>query len=269
MPTKPLSGKPAGKTRKPIKPIKPIKPMGTKPLVIFMTCILAAIVGFSVYYFFKSPSAPRLTADAAKAQGESPGTDIAAGPVQMAVSKAKLQLETVDGKAAVKVLVDRVPGPDGRDVTYRFDWTLNGQPAGDGSDSLSGFKQGDRVAAKITPVEGDKPGQARFIDLLVNNMPPRVVESKYVGFDGKTYTYQVTGAGQEGVPLSYTLEDAPQGMTINSRTGLITWDIKEGDHGERTFKVKIDDGKSGFAIHPVKVDIPKPSQETKPVEQSQ
>jgi hypothetical protein len=267
MPTKPLPGKPVRKVK---KPIKPVKPMGSRPLVIYMACVLVAIVGLSAYYLLKSPSAPPgFKADAAKVQGESPGADIAAGPVKMAVSKAKLQLETVDGKGAIKVIIDRAVGSDGRDVVYRFDWTLNGQPAGDGSDRLSGFKQGDRVAVKVTPVEGGTPGHGRFIDLVVNNMPPRVVESKHVGFDGKTYTYQVTGAGQEGVPLSYTLEDAPQGMTINSRTGLISWDVKEGDHGERTFKVKIDDGKSGFAIHPVKVDIPKPSQETKPVEQSQ
>ena len=185
---------------------------------------------------------------------------------QMAVSKAKLQLEAAEDKAVIRVVIDKATGTDGRDVIYKFDWTLNGQPAGDGSDRMSGFKRGDRVAVKVTPIEGDKPGQARFLDFLVNNMPPQVAESKQVSFDGKTFTYQVKGADQDGDTLSYALEDAPQGMTINPQTGLVTWQIKDNDYGEKTFKVKIDDGKSGAVIHTVKVDIPKPSQDAKPPE---
>ena len=130
-----------------------------------------------------------------------------------------------------------------------------------------GIKRGDRVGVKVTPVEGDKPGQARFLDVLINNMPPQVTESKQVSFDGKTFVYQVKGTDPDGDTVSYALEDAPAGMTINSQTGLITWPIKENDYGEKIFKVRIDDGKSGTAIHPVKVDISKPSQEEKPSEE--
>ncbi|MBP1748248.1 MAG: dystroglycan-type cadherin-like protein [Deltaproteobacteria bacterium] len=239
--------------------------MGSRTIVIIVVVVLAGIVGVMGYYFFKGPSAPSGGPSAAPSPNavEGPGMNVAAGSVQMAVAKAKLQLETAEDKSMIKVVIDKVTGTDGREVTYKFNWTLNGQPAGDDSDRLSGFKRGDRVAVKVTPIEGDKPGQARFLDFLVNNTPPRVAESKQVGFDGKTFTYQVRGADQDGDTLSYALEDAPQGMTINSHTGLATWPIKENDYGERTFKVKIDDGKSGVAIHTVKVDISKSSQEVK------
>ena len=267
MPTKPQTNQPV---RRPVrKPVKPVKPMGSKPVIIIVVFILVLIVGAMAYYFFKSPAKPAAGPSAGKPQGtaEGPGTDGAEGSVQMAVAKAKLQLETVDGKATIKVVIDRAPGTDGRDVVYKFDWTLNGQPAGDGSDRLAGFKRADRVGVKVTPVEGDKPGQARFLDFLVNNMPPQVTESKQVSFDGKTFVYQVTGSDPDGDTLTYALEDAPEGMTINSQTGLVTWQVKENDFGEKTFKVKINDGKSGVATHPVKVDIPKPAEEQKPSEE--
>lgn len=264
MPTKPAARRPV---RRPGKPIKRVKPISSPPFVITVIAILAVIAGIMAYYFFKSAPAPvdgrsasqtKSTIDGPIAEGG------AAGDVQMAVAKAKLQIETADNKPVVKVVVDKVTGTDGREVIYKFDWTLNGQRAGDGTDRLSGFKRGDRVGVKVTPVEGDKPGQARFLDFMINNMPPQVAESKQVSFDGKTFTYQVKGFDPDGDTLSYTLMEAPQGMTINSQTGLITWPIADGDYGEKTFKVKIDDGKSGSAIHPVKVDIPKPSEETKP-----
>lgn len=242
--------------------------MSSKPVIIVIVVILVLVVGVMAYYFLKSPPGQTAGLSAGKPQGtiEGQGADGAAGPVEMAVAKAKLQFETADGKTLIKVIIDRATGADGRDVVYKFDWTVNGQPAGDGTDRLGGFKRGDRVGVKVTPVEGDKPGQARFLDVLINNMPPQVAESRQVSFDGKTFVYQVKGTDPDGDTVSYALEDAPQGMTINSQTGLITWPITEKDYGERTFKVKIDDGKSGVATHPVKVEIPKPPQEEKPSE---
>lgn len=268
MPTKPTVKKPVRPVR---KPIKPVKPMGSRPVVIVIVIVLVAIVGLMGYFLFKKPPAPTGGPSAVTSRGpaEGPSADTTGGgEAQMAVARARLQQETADNKAFIRVIIDKVTGTGGREVVYRYEWTLNGQPAGDSSDRVTGFKRGDRVAVKITPVEGDKPGQARFIDLLVNNMPPRIAESKQTGFDGKTFTYQVKGADEDGDTLSYALENAPQGMTINSQTGLVTWPVGENDYGERTFQVKIDDGKSGTAIHPVKVDIQKPAQEAKsPAEQ--
>jgi hypothetical protein len=268
MPTKSPAKQPV---RRPVRrPIKPVRPMGSKPVIIVVVVILVLIVGAMAYYFFKSPPKPAAGPSAGQSQGAAggPGADGASsGGVEMAVAKAKLQFETVDGKTIIKVIIDKAAGTNGREVTYKFDWTMNGQPAGDGTDRLSGFKRGDRVGVKVTPVEGDKPGQARFLDVLVNNMPPQVAESKQVSFDGKTFVYQVTGSDPDGDTLTYALEDAPEGMTINSQTGLVTWQVKENDYGEKIFKIKINDGKSGFATHPVKVDIPKPAEEQKPSEQ--
>ncbi len=270
MPTKPIRST-AGKRTDPVrKPLKPVKPMGSKPLVIIFVVIVAVILGATAYYFLKDPPAPAVTPSAggqAQTTTDGPGKDgLALSEVQRAVSKAKLQMEMTGDNTAVRVVIDKATDTDGRDVAYTFDWTLNGQPAGDGGERLTGFKRGDRVAVTVTPVEGDKPGQARLLEFLVNNTPPRVVESKQVSFDGKMFSYQVKGVDQDGDVLSYALENAPQAMTINSQTGLVTWPVKEADHGERTFKVRIDDGKSGSVIHTVKVDIAEPTPEAKGVE---
>jgi hypothetical protein len=266
MPTKPPIKKPVRPVR---RTLKPVKPMGSKPVIIVIVVILVVIVGIMAYYFLRTAPgpAPGTAGGQPQSAAEGPGANGVEGSPQMALAKARLQLETVDGKAAIKVVIDRATGTDGRDVVYKFDWTLNGQPAGDGSDRLTGFKRSDRVGVKVTPVEGDKPGQARFLDFVVNNMPPQVTESKQVSFDGKTFVYQVTGSDPDGDTLTYALEDAPEGMSMNSQTGLVTWQVKDNDYGEKTFKVKISDGKSGIVTHPVKVDITKPAEEQKPSEE--
>ncbi len=229
-------------------------------VVIIVLVIIAA--GAGIYFFLYRGQSGSTVKSAGTQTNATPGESQAPDgtlDAQMAVSRAKLQLEWAEDKEIVKVVISASTGTDGRDIVYKYDWTLNGQAAGDGSDRLSGFKRGDRVGVKITPFDGDKAGQARFLDFLINNTVPRIAESKQGSFDGKTFTYQVKGTDPDGDPIKYSLEDAPAGMTIDPNTGAVSWQLKEDDYGERTFKVKLSDGKSGVTVHTVKVDLQKPS----------
>jgi len=179
------------------------------------------------------------------------------------MSRAKLQLESTGSKDIVRVIIDKAAGSGDGEIIYRFDWTLNGQPTGDGSDTLGGFKRGDRVAVKITPYQGEKSGSSRVLDFIVNNTPPRFTESQGMQFDGKTFSYQVKATDQDSDALSYALEEAPEGMTIDPQTGAIRWQLKESDYGARTIKVKVNDGKGGTATESIKLDLPRPSEEKK------
>ncbi len=92
----------------------------------------------------------------------------------------------------------RPQGEDNREIIYKYEWSINGQPAGGGSDSMSGFKRGDKIAVKITPFDGEKPGKPRTLTLDVQNTTPKVSESKEPKYDGKIFTAQINASDPDG-----------------------------------------------------------------------
>lgn len=254
-------------TKRPVRPIRPtpstVTRGGSKKTVIVMAVIVLAILVVLYYFLSRGPSgqdAPP-SADTAAGSGQTgaAASGTAADGAGIAVGKARLQLESSGDKDTVRVVIDRPVGSEDSDVVYRYEWTINGKPAGEGSDSLSGFKRGERVAVKITPLQDGKAGSSRILDFLVQNTPPRVTGGQDIKLDGNVLSCHVKGTDSDGDALSYALEDAPEGMTIDPQTGAIRWQLKESDYGERTIKVKVSDGKGGVANYSLKVDLQKPS----------
>ena len=174
------------------------------------------------------------------------------------VTKAKLKLESVDNKDTIKVVAEgntigNTP------VSFKFEWTKNGQPVEGGSDSISGFKRGDKITTKITPYIGEALGLARTLSTEIKNSTPKVTEDKQVNFDGTLLTYQVKAIDPDGDTLTYSLVDAPQDMTIDSSSGLIRLTVKEDTPSSINFKVKISDGNGGEIIYPLTMSIGKPA----------
>lgn len=58
---------------------------------------------------------------------------------------------------------------------------------------------------------------------------------------GLTYTYQVATNEAEGSSLTFTLAEAPEGMTIDSSTGLITWERDLIVTGAHNVKIHVED----------------------------
>ena len=173
------------------------------------------------------------------------------------LNKAKLQLESVDNKDIVRVLIEKSTGTSGENISHKYEWSINGQPAGNGSDSVSGFKRGDKVAVKITPFDGEKPGRSRTLTVEVQNSTPKVSESKEPKYDGKTFAAQVNASDPDGDTLSYELLSGPEGMTIDRNSGMVNWPVKENTVGDYPVKVKITDGHGGEITYQLTATIPK------------
>jgi len=60
------------------------------------------------------------------------------------------------------------------------------------------------------------------------------------------YKYQVQAVDTDNEPLVYSLLTAPQGMQINSATGLITWNPSVNQVGAHDVVVKVADPRGGF-----------------------
>ncbi len=149
---------------------------------------------------------------------------------------------------------------DGDDVTVDYEWLINGesvpQQALDANRLNGNFiKRGDRVSVKITPSDGETNGLAITLETLVVNSPPVVSDELGTEFDGSLYSAKIKAFDPDGDRLTYTLKQAPKGMTINSETGVITWLVTPDDKGKHDITVSVKDGHGGEIILPFTTTI--------------
>ena len=167
------------------------------------------------------------------------------------ITNAKLILENVDGQDILKVIIQDKAGEG---ITWVYEWTKNNQPFGRGN-STKDFKRGDNVAVKIMPFDGEKYGNPKVLTTEIKNTVPRIVEDKIVTFDGKQLSYQVKAMDADGDSLTYSLVEGPPGVTIDQKSGIITWSNVPEDKQKLDLKVKINDGHIGEIIYPLTVNF--------------
>ena len=74
------------------------------------------------------------------------------------------------------------------------------------------------------------------------------------------YEYVVQAKDVDGDTVSFRLETAPPGMTIDRVTGLLSWLVNPGLAGTHRVKVMADDGQGGMAWQEFEVSIPSTAQ---------
>lgn len=252
----------ATKIRRKVKYVPPPKKrLFDAKSIIFIVVFLGAFIAYMVYSGSeKKEVAPAKTAQTAtgKIVVEEAQTFEAKTDVPSVIS-AKFEVESVDNADHMKVIAEgnrigNVP------VSFRYAWTKNGQPVEGGGNSISGFKRGDKIDVKITPYVGELLGQPRTLSTEIKNSTPKVTEDKQVAFEGNIMKYQVKATDPDGDKLTYALEEAPPGMTIDVNTGLVQWPVRDDFSGNVSFKVKISDSNGGEITYALSANVEKPAE---------
>ncbi len=144
---------------------------------------------------------------------------------------------------------------DGDQVTFLYEWTKNGEPAGKTNKIGGAVKRGDKISLKITPYDGEEYGRPKIVNTGIQNMPPVITEHNKFNFDGKVMTYQVKATDPDGDPLTYSLKAGPAGMTIDAKTGLMTWNVPADFKGKTSCTISVTDGHGGEAEYTLNIDI--------------
>ncbi len=144
---------------------------------------------------------------------------------------------------------------DGDEVTISYEWTKNGELAGNGKRIEAPLRRGDKVSVKITPFDGETYGRSGFLDREIINLPPMIIEDKKFRFDGKIYTYQIKATDPDGDTLTYSLKSAPSGMTIDTSKGLIKWNVPPEFTGKTPITVSVTDGHGGESLQSLTLEI--------------
>ncbi len=79
------------------------------------------------------------------------------------------------------------------------------------------------------------------------NYPPTVTSAPKMAYTGVQYSYQITATDTEKDPLTFTLTQAPSGLTMNS-SGLITW-TPTSQQGNLSYPVKVDISDGHSVVH--------------------
>ncbi len=136
---------------------------------------------------------------------------------------------------------------DGDDATITYEWLINGEPAGTEKRIGAQVKRGDKITIKLTTFDGEIYGTPVVMRREIRNLPPMIAEERDFIVTGNLYTYQVRAADPDGDTLVYTLQLAPQGMTMDQKTGMIQWQMPADFRGKTAFAVSVSDGNGGEA----------------------
>lgn len=134
---------------------------------------------------------------------------------------------------------------DGDPVQFEIAWRKNGEPAGTGNLLSAPVKRGDKVSVTVTPFDGKERGRSATLFREILNTPPAIVGQEQFQVTDNAVTFHVRVSDADGDPLSYSLKDAPAGMTIDRKTGVVRWMTSPGTTGKVPFTVVVSDGAGG------------------------
>jgi hypothetical protein len=141
---------------------------------------------------------------------------------------------------------------DGDEVRYSYKWWRNNQVVLDGEQNTldtTGYSRDDTVTVAIVPHDREGAGkEVRSQPVTFSNSPPKFTSSVPAAISQGQLDYTVTASDAENDPLTFSLETAPPGMTIDERTGRLQWVVPPSSNGAFRVKVVVRDDHQGWAF---------------------
>jgi hypothetical protein len=134
---------------------------------------------------------------------------------------------------------------DGDPVQLEIAWRKNGQPAGTGNRLAAPVKRGDKVIVTVTPFDGKDRGISATLSREILNTPPAIEGQEQFQVSDNAVTFHVRASDADGDPLTFSIKDAPAGMSIDPGTGWVRWVTSPGTAGKVPFTVIVSDGSGG------------------------
>ncbi len=149
---------------------------------------------------------------------------------------------------------------DQDDIQFQFRWLRNDKVVSEGSENtvvLSELAQSDILTVEATPYDSDGAGKPlRAAPLVVGNNPPRILSVPMMMSSAEIYEYAVRAEDPDGDPVSFELEGAPSGMTIDRAAGQVVWRPGVGISGTHHVKIIAADGKGARVWQEFDVSVP-------------
>jgi hypothetical protein len=166
-------------------------------------------------------------------------------PNDGAVRGQSLIVDAIRAEAVLNISLAPLPPRAGRAITAEinspefqpdsllFEWLVNGTVVEEETGPTLGgtrFKKGDTITAKVydpQPASSTKRILGTSNTVSVVNSPP-IVEPVHASdlLEGGRYETTIVAKDPDGDPVSFALVQGPEGMTLDSNTGLLRWTPK-------------------------------------------
>jgi len=236
------------------------------PLIVILSLVIACSGDRNA-----PTSAPHSTGNVAttmeQQRGGSPTGGEAVQAPGIAVANSPPEIRAVwfvggDGRPGNTLGVEAEGTDADRDpVQFEIAWQKNAQPAGTGNRLTAPVKRGDKVSVSVTPFDGKERGKSAMLSREILNTPPAIEGQEQFQVSDNAVTFHVRASDADGDPLTYSIKDAPPGMSIDRKTGLVRWVTSPGTAGKVPFTVIVSDGSGGESTARFSVTI---SQEPAP-----
>lgn len=143
-----------------------------------------------------------------------------------------IRVETDAGEAIILPLVGN--DIDSEDLTYLVDHPVHGELSGTAPNIVytADTKFGGTEMLTYRVSDGELTSEPATIEIIVHqrNEAPTITSTPPVSTsEGVIYTYSVQASDPDGDTLSYSLDSAPNGMSIGENDGVLEWAASSAD----------------------------------------
>jgi hypothetical protein len=146
-------------------------------------------------------------------------------------------------------------------IRIAYQWKKNNQALPGETDATLAktlFTKGDTIRCEVH-ISDDESEEVVFhsseIDIL-NSAPLITSQLSGMNTEGYLFEYTVVVEDLDGDSLELSLASEPEGMTIDSSTGMVRWEVREDQRkGSYEFKVIATDPEGAQAIQPITLTL--------------
>jgi hypothetical protein len=150
----------------------------------------------------------------------------------LAGTQWQYQLTATDDQAA-SLGYQLVSGPDGMSMNAANLVTWSPTESDEGANA---------VTVRVSDQSGNAVSQSFTVTVVTSNEPPVISSNPPASARvGKAYRYQVVAEDPESGALTYSLGQAPAGMTIDAGNGSLQWSPTEADEGVQPVAIDVSD----------------------------
>ena len=155
--------------------------------------------------------------------------------------------------------VPEAQDPDDDALSYEVEWLVNGKQFHESGLQLDtrSLHRGDQIQVEVRATDGNITTEpVTSLELQIGNSAPKIVSRPEIRFEGGVFRYAVEAKDPDGDRnLRFSLEGAPDGMTIDRMGGEIAWSPKPTQTGHHAIDVVVEDARGAKAVQRFELDI--------------
>lgn len=145
-------------------------------------------------------------------------------------------------------------------VSYR--WWKNDELVQEGDEAelnTTGFSRGDTLSVEAVPFDGvEKGATVRSVPIRLGNSPPRILSAPAKSIVNNRYDYQVEAMDTESDSITFSLETAPPGMTIDEGKGIVSWQLSPAQIGIHKVRILAKDSQGAVTFQEFELNLTAP-----------